>query len=63
MAEPLKNQFGIEIPGRIARMISPVFSGFEQDAFIRDAIEGYEGMNLLQRGRKLAQPCAALNLV
>lgn len=54
MAEPLKNQFGTEIPVRIAEMISRVFVAFDQDAFIRDVLNGYEPLDLLPRGRKIA---------
>ena len=55
MAEPLKNQFGVEIPVKIAGMIAPVFSGFDSRAFCRDALDGYEELELFPRGRKIAQ--------
>lgn len=54
MAEPLKNQFGTEISVTIARMISRVFSAFDQDAFLKDALDGYESLELMPRGRKIA---------
>lgn len=54
MAEPLKNQFGVEIPRTIARMISRVFPSFEHAAFINEALEGYEALDLMQRGKKIA---------
>jgi len=55
MAEPLKNQFGAEIPGNIARMISRVFPAFDQDAFIKDVLVGYEALDLMPRGWKIAR--------
>lgn len=55
MAEPLKNQFGTEIPRRIAGMISGVFPAFESDGFIQDAEDGYDVLELMPRGRKIAR--------
>ncbi len=55
MAEALKNQFGVEIPGNIARMISRVFPAFDQKAFIRDALEGYAVLELMPRAWKIAR--------
>ncbi len=55
MAEPLKNHFGVEIPGKISGMISPVFPGFDSNAFIRDALDGYEHLDLFPRGWKIAR--------
>lgn len=55
MAEPLKNRYGPEIPRRIAAMIGAVFPGFARAAFIHDALDGYAALNLMQRGKKIAQ--------
>lgn len=55
MAELLKNQFGVDIPEKIARMISSVFPDFNYDAFLQDAILGYDELPLMQRGKKIAQ--------
>lgn len=55
MAEPLKNSYGVEIPGIIAGMISPVFPGFNRRAFIDDTLEGYEPLSLMERGRRIAR--------
>jgi 3-methyladenine DNA glycosylase AlkC len=55
MAEPLKKQFGAEIVNTIAMMISRVFPAFEQDAFIKDALDEYESLDLMPRGRKIAR--------
>lgn len=55
MAEPLKNRYGPEIPRRIAAMISAVYPGFPGDAFVSEALAGYGNLNLMQRGKKIAQ--------
>ena len=55
MAEPLKNQFGADIPGKIAGMIAPVFPEFDPDPFIRDALDGYEALELMPRGWHMAR--------
>lgn len=54
MAEPLKNQFGPEIPRRIARMIGAQHASFPQRDFVADALRGYEELDLMARGRHLA---------
>src|SRR5262245_49301775 len=55
MAEPLKNQFGVKIVNNIAVMISRVFPEFEQAAFVKDALDGYETLDLMPRGWKIAR--------
>ena len=55
MAEPLKNQFGREIPERIGSMIARVFPAFRKAAFVADALDGYDALDLMPRGRKIAQ--------
>ena len=55
MPEPLKNQFGLDIPIRIAKMISAKYSSFDSQSFIRDALNGYELLGLTQRGWQIAQ--------
>ena len=55
MAEPLKNHYGPEIPRRIARMIAQVHPAFPQAAFLRDALDGYEALELMPRGRHIAR--------
>jgi len=55
MAEPLKNQFGAEVVRKIASMISRAFPAFEQDTFIKDALDGYESLELMPRGWKIAR--------
>lgn len=54
MAEPLKNQFGAEIPRTIARMILRGSTAFAHDAFVSEALDGYDALDLMQRGKKIA---------
>lgn len=54
MAEPLKNQYGPEIPERIAAMIQAVHSGFDVSAFLSDVLAGYEALELMPRGWHIA---------
>ena len=54
MAEPLKNQFGENIPRKIAAMISAVYPTFKTDAFVANVMEDYEPLDLMARGRKIA---------
>ena len=53
--EPLKNQFGPEIPRRIGRMIADVYPPFAERAFVRDALRGYEELELTPRGWHIAR--------
>lgn len=55
MAEPLKNSFGPEVPARIARMIKEVDRTFDEDAFLTDALVGYQELELTPRARQIAQ--------
>ncbi len=59
MAEPFKNQYGAEIPKRIASMIAVVHPAFPVAAFIKDALRGYEARELMDRGRHIASVLAA----
>lgn len=54
MPEPLKNRFGADIPRSIARMIRPVMPEFRAESFISDALDGYEPLNLMERGLYIA---------
>ncbi|MCC6246044.1 MAG: DNA alkylation repair protein [Gemmatimonadaceae bacterium] len=54
MAEPLKAQFSRDVPERLARDVRAVYRAFKSEAFLRDALEGFEAMELLDRGRHLA---------
>ena len=54
MAEPLKNQYGPAIPRAIATMVHAVHPAFAQKKFLRDALDGYEALELMPRGHHLA---------
>ena len=54
MAEPLKNQFGREIPRKIAAMIAAVHPEFNPKAFVKNALPGYDALELLPRGWHIA---------
>lgn len=54
MAEPLKNQYGPEIPRRIGAMIAAVHPRFPATAFIADALQGYADLELMARARQIA---------
>ena len=55
MAEPLKNHFGTDVPKTIARMLQAVHPSFNARAFVRDCLAGYEALELMPRGRHIAQ--------
>ena len=54
MAEPLKNHFGPDVPRAIAAMIAAVHPPFPAKAFVRDALKGYDALELMPRGRHIA---------
>lgn len=54
MAEPLKHSFGSDVPRAIARMIATVSPRFDEKAFVRSALDGYEGLELMPRAWKIA---------
>lgn len=54
MAEPLKNQYGPEIPRRIAEMIAPHHAPFSADRFVDEVLEEYEELDLTPRARRIA---------
>ena len=55
MAEPLKNQFGADVPRAIADMVRAVHRDFPLDAFMQDVLTGYEALELMPRGRQVAR--------
>ena len=55
MAESLKNQFGTDVPAAIAAMVKAVHPAFPVKAFLRDAVAGYDALELMPRGRHLAR--------
>ncbi|MFN0097213.1 MAG: DNA alkylation repair protein [Gemmatimonadaceae bacterium] len=59
MAEPLKNQFGAPVVRRLGEEIASVYREFDRKAFEREALAGFEAMELLDRGRHLGRVLAA----
>jgi hypothetical protein len=55
MAEPLKSYFGPDVPARIASMIEHVDGAFAVEAFVADALEGYEALELTPRAWQIAR--------
>ena len=54
MAEPLKLQFGAPVVRRLAREIADVYPDFALRSFERDALRGFDDLELIDRGRRLA---------
>jgi len=55
MAEPLKAQYGPEVPERIAAMLARAEPAFASRAFVASALRGYEALELLPRARHIAR--------
>ncbi len=54
MPEPLKNQFGADVPAAIAAMIGAVHPTFPIKAFVKDCLLDYDKRELIARGRHIA---------
>ena len=59
MAEPLKDSFGPDVPRRIADAIVAVRPGFPARAFLAEALDGYEDLELTPRARRIARALRA----
>ncbi|MFC7410488.1 DNA alkylation repair protein [Hydrogenophaga atypica] len=55
MAEPLKHLLNDGVPPRIAAMLKRAWRGFGTAAFLRQIEPGYEGLELMQRGQRIAE--------
>ena len=55
MPSPLKDSFGPDVPRRIAEAISIVRPEFPVRRFLVDALDGYEDLELMPRGRHIAR--------
>ncbi|MES2949513.1 MAG: DNA alkylation repair protein [Pseudomonadota bacterium] len=55
MAEPLIAQYGPDVPQAIARMVAAVHPRFDADAFLHDALTGYDALALMPRGKHIAR--------
>ena len=54
MAEPLKNLYGVEVPRRIAAMISQAHPVFDAQKFLDYVLPDYEALELMPRGWHMA---------
>jgi 3-methyladenine DNA glycosylase AlkC len=54
MAEALKESFGRDVPERIAEMLTRADPTFRSAAFVTDALEGYDELELTPRARRIA---------
>jgi 3-methyladenine DNA glycosylase AlkC len=55
MAEPLKHLLGGDVPQRIARNVRAAWPAFNTRAFLAQVNNGYEALELMPRGRRLAE--------
>lgn len=55
MAEPLKHLLNDSVPPRIAAMFKRAWRGFDTAGFLRQVEPGYERLELMARGRRLAE--------
>lgn len=55
MAEPLKNQYGTDVPQKIAGMIAAQHPRFPSAAFLKDALNGYDALELMPRARHITR--------
>jgi len=54
LAELLKNKYGIDVAEKISQMINETHSTFDSEGFISHVDNGYEQLELMDRGRKIA---------
>jgi 3-methyladenine DNA glycosylase AlkC len=59
VAAPLKDSFGPDVAVRIAGMLADVHPTFPTDAFLRDALDGYDDLELTPRARQIATAMGA----
>ena len=55
MAEPLKNQYGPDVPRKIAGMIAEVYPDFDTVSFLKDVLDGYENLELKPRAERISE--------
>ena len=54
MATPLKERYGAEVPVELARQLALVYADFDTQHFLQLALDGYNNLELMGRGRHLA---------
>ena len=55
MAEPLKYLLNDTVPPRIAAMVRRAWRKFDTTAFLQQVQPGYESLELMARGQRIAQ--------
>ncbi len=58
MAEPLKNSYGPDIPGGIARDIAAIHPAFDRGGFVTACLVGWEDLELTPRARQVSDQLA-----
>ncbi len=58
MAEPLKNSFGPDVPGRIAAALADAWPDFDTDGFTGQCLDGFDDLELTHRARHIATAMA-----
>ena len=58
MAEPLKNQFGPDVPAWIAAQLVAVDPSFDQAGFVARCLDGFEDLELTPRARHISDALA-----
>src|SRR5262245_32229381 len=53
-ATRLKDRYGADVPKRIAAMIRAVHPDFPVQAFVADALDGYDDLELMARAARIA---------
>jgi len=54
MAELLKNKYQIDVAEKISKMICEVHPTFDSEGFVEHVQQGYDQLELMARGRKIA---------
>lgn len=55
MAEPLKHLLNSAVPSHIATQLHQTWPGFDSAAFLADIASGYDALELMPRGRRIAE--------
>ena len=59
MAERLRDSFGVEVIEWVAAGLEPHTPGFDRDGFVADCLDGFADLELMDRGRRIAEVMAA----
>ncbi len=59
MAETLKSRYGPDVPLRIAEKVAEAYPEFDQEEFLRLALDGFEDLELTERAKQISSALAA----